>query len=759
MLSKHLVYLAVETLEECSKRGTSCKNVLYQLRKERRLNERQWKLLYAVVMQTRKYATLLKETVELLPESLQSSLYRCFDCRQWLLWLFLYDLLLGKNEIGSTLADSVVEVCSQENVLLLRQCLETAKNSIPLTDQPAWLAENIYVYGRVNYVNSSMESVLSSLESSGYCDATRGEQVIVEKDSKRKQLPLEFYKFWLDSDVSSLLVFPCHSRIAEHHLVRLRRELVIQDKASCLVAQGFDAQLGWKVVDACASPGNKSMHLISKGIEQHGEAFYHNPIKVIAIDRDKKRFELLNRTIRNCGYESYIDTQKVDFLEWNDKECQGIILDPSCSGSGLIKRNWTDGLDEKGTRPTRLKQLSFFQKKMLRHALCDFPKCCRVTYSTCSIYKEENEMVIYEVLQQVKDLGWKLTRFLPQWPRRGSLDPLNREEAAACVRTDPKLDHTNGFFVACFERTKTPISDKKRVVIQASDSSHSAYSLKRLGSSCSIVLVLDGADERKTAIIYSPTSHKRIDELPLYGETETVSGKVVIAVKEGKSLQHMGIRIEFIGAIEMLYDRESSQEFTSLVRELEDPAYDTYNGVNVRLRYFLRVTVERPPYIPNIVKEYDMAVAHFQEEPQVNNTIRMEVGIEDSLHIEFEYKKSKLHLSDVVLGKVYFLQVRIKIKRMELEIKRRESAGTGVHAVNEMDTLAKFEIMDGSPVRGESIPVRMFLSAYPSLTPTYKNVNNKFSVKYFLNLVLVDEDDRRYFKQHEIFLWRTVTTS
>jgi len=37
----------------------------------------------------------------------------------------------------------------------------------------------------------------------------------------------------------------------------------------------------------------------------------------------------------------------------------------------------------------------------------------------------------------------------------------------------------------------------------------------------------------------------------------------------------------------------------------------------------------------------------------------MEVGIEDSLHIEFEYKKSKLHLSDVVLGKVYFLQVRI----------------------------------------------------------------------------------------------------
>jgi len=33
-------------------------------------------------------------------------------------------------------------------------------------------------------------------------------------------------------------------------------------------------------------------------------------------------------------------------------------------------------------------------------------------------------------------------------------------------------------------------------------------------------------------------------------------------------------------------------------------------------------------------------------------------------------------------------------------------------------------------------------------------VNDVFSVKYFLNLVLVDEDDRRYFKQQEVIFWR-----
>jgi hypothetical protein len=47
---------------------------------------------------------------------------------------------------------------------------------------------------------------------------------------------------------------------------------------------------------------------------------------------------------------------------------------------------------------------------------------------------------------------------------------------------------------------------------------------------------------------------------------------------------------------------------------------------------------------------------------------------------------------------------------------------------------------------GESIPIRLFLTPF-ELTPTYRNVHSKFSLKYYLNLVLVDEEDRRYFKQ------------
>lgn len=133
--------------------------------------------------------------------------------------------------------------------------------------------------------------------------------------------------------------------------------------------------------------------------------------------------------------------------------------------------------------------------------------------------------------------------------------------------------------------------------------------------------------------------------------------------------------------------------------------------------------------------------------------VQMEVGIEDCLHIEFEYGRDSYHLNDTVIGKINFLLVRIKLKHMELEIKRRETVGGGMNARLESTTVAKFEIMDGAPARGESIPIRLYLSPY-ALTPTYENVHNKFGVKYSINLVLVDEEDRRYFKQQDIKLYR-----
>ncbi|GAB5036556.1 vacuolar protein sorting 26 [Nannochloropsis oceanica] len=287
------------------------------------------------------------------------------------------------------------------------------------------------------------------------------------------------------------------------------------------------------------------------------------------------------------------------------------------------------------------------------------------------------------------------------------------------------------------------------------------------GPQARVNIKLTGVDSRLKKEMSSGKGTTHL--LPIYQTHEGVSGTVEIVLAPGKKLEHLGIKIELVGAIEMLNDRTSTYEFTSLVKELEtagvlysdkqysfdfatvDKPYDSYTGLNVRLRYFLKVTVTRQ-YAPNILAEQELVVQSTAEPPPSQSSIKMEVGIEDCLHIEFEYDKQKYHLKDVILGKIYFLLVRIKIKHMELAIIRRESAGTGSNVTNESETLCKFEVMDGAPVKGECIPLRLFLSSI-DLTPTYRSVNNRFSVRYYLNLVLVDEEDRRYFKQQEVVFY------
>jgi hypothetical protein len=60
--------------------------------------------------------------------------------------------------------------------------------------------------------------------------------------------------------------------------------------------------------------------------------------------------------------------------------------------------------------------------------------------------------------------------------------------------------------------------------------------------------------------------------------------------------------------------------------------------------------------------------------------------------------------------------------------------------------------MDGCPIQGDVVLIRLYLSGV-DLTPSYKNINNRLQVKYFTNLVLLDEDNRKYFKQHDIEIY------
>ena len=190
------------------------------------------------------------------------------------------------------------------------------------------------------------------------------------------------------------------------------------------------------------------------------------------------------------------------------------------------------------------------------------------------------------------------------------------------------------------------------------------------------------------------------------------------------------ICVEFL---EIVNDRSAVYEFVNLSKILSSPgdltentsldfmfpnvekAFESYLGTNVKLRYlfndrleiivllvrcryFLRLVIIKR--FSNLTYERDICVQQIAEYPEMNNSLKMEVGIEDALHIEFEYNKSKYHLKDVIVGKINFLLVRIKIKHMEISIIKRESSGNGGNAYTENETIAKYEIMDGAPVRG-----------------------------------------------------------
>ena len=323
-----------------------------------------------------------------------------------------------------------------------------------------------------------------------------------------------------------------------------------------------------------------------------------------------------------------------------------------------------------------------------------------------------------------------------------------------------------------------------------------------------IEINFDGEDSREIIEVNSTKGRK--ERLPVYKDGETVKGTLIVRTRDNKKVEHNGVRVQLLGTIETHHEGNiNNDDFLSFAQELAAPGtlqksinypfefrnvekmYESYRGMNVRLRYYLKVTVsmkssdiikEREIWVyqysnlNNLLAESDSKTTQIPVDKNQSNdkdnkgnnndnnksqsppssaisTVKMDVGIENCLHIEFEYSKNKYPLKGVIVGRIYFLLVRLKIKHMELSLIRRETVGSGTNQSSESKTVVRFEIMDGAPVKGETIPIRLFLGGF-DLVPTYRDVNKKFSTRTFLSLVLIDEDARRYFKQSEIILYR-----
>ncbi|CBN78702.1 conserved unknown protein [Ectocarpus siliculosus] len=464
--------------------------------------------LYAMVSETLRYKPLLDQLV--VKADTTGTLFSDEHMREKEQgYIMLYEMLLGKGSIqgGGKLKRHLMQYKAR-----LEECLAEAKVSAGLSKDasnesllPKSARRHIFPrYARVNLVAcpEGAKGVAAALQKEGYAAK-------------------------VDGVVPSLLVLPPGTDLHDHAMVKDGR-LVLQDKSSCFSAEALlgqeacaaagatrDARAEWRggdVIDACAAPGNKTMHAASLLHERASAAAAASAAssgggsagagkvadrsntgkraKVFAFDKDLRRLALMRRRVDDSGASAggAIETRLQDFLEVDPADRRyskvtAILLDPSCSGSGIVSapdrlhENQGDADEGEGAPGgdreegrSRVARLAAFQLQGLLKAM-SFPQVQRVCYSTCSVHAVENEDVVAKALDQqptpsplttastasasaaASSERFELSRCLSRWPRRGlAVSGLSKAQAACLARTDPFEDETNGFFVAVFER-------------------------------------------------------------------------------------------------------------------------------------------------------------------------------------------------------------------------------------------------------------------------------------------------------------------
>ncbi|NXQ35204.1 NSUN5 methyltransferase, partial [Alaudala cheleensis] len=414
--------------------------------------------LYALVSETLRYASVLEKLLDgaaLLQAEKKLA--------PQLAKVLVYDLLFGKGlkcggrwkalarrhraRLEAELARMKVrhKVSCNEDLLAPEKAVSAAASQVPR-------------YVRVNTLKTCVDDAIDFFKRQGY--AYLGKAASVEELKA-----LSGKKFMLDLHLPELLVFPSQTDFHDN-LLYTSGHIILQDKASCLPAFLLGPVAGSHVIDACAAPGNKTSHLA---------AILKNKGQIFAFDVDPKRIATMNTLLTRAGVTGCQLAQQ-DFLTVDPKDPKysrvtHILLDPSCSGSGMRLQllTWSQdvgvqtpgdrsclaGMVTRGPREDaapsteRLQALAGFQRRVLNHAL-SFPALWRLVYSTCSLHQEENEDVVQAVLQ---DWGsaFRLVTAFPSWPCRG-LAAFSGAES--CLRASPAETLTHGFFVAVLERCK-----------------------------------------------------------------------------------------------------------------------------------------------------------------------------------------------------------------------------------------------------------------------------------------------------------------
>ncbi|KAI9580441.1 28S rRNA (cytosine-C(5))-methyltransferase [Glossina fuscipes] len=252
---------------------------------------------------------------------------------------------------------------------------------------------------------------------------------------------LEENEYMVDMHVDDLLIFHNKQKYfwATHEYTESKK-FMLQDKATCLAAKILNPPIGSIILDMCAAPGMKTIHL-SNLVKNQGTIY--------AIEKDAERYRLLRSMTKKVKCKN-IKPIEADVLTITPEECpdvEYILLDPPCSGSGMQNRMC---LNSEVDDAQRLQKLGGLQIKLLSHAM-NFPHVKRIVYSTCSIHKEENEDVVKKCLYlnpTFKLLSAKKA-LRNKWCNLGD---RQYDFGKKCLYSRPEKDLTIGMFIAIFEK-------------------------------------------------------------------------------------------------------------------------------------------------------------------------------------------------------------------------------------------------------------------------------------------------------------------
>ena len=286
---------------------------------------------------------------------------------------------------------------------------------------------------------------------------------------------------------------------------------------------------------------------------------------------------------------------------------------------------------------------------------------------------------------------------------------------------------------------------------------------------CKIILNENQFRHRHKIIDYKKNISKRY---PTFFTDENIEGKIELKLKK-QNFEHNGIRAELHGVIEKYNIINSTiTEFTNLGIEILRPGiiedlsatipfsfkntkliYESYKGLYAQVKYFIKIIINT-----NLIYyTYEEEFAAVNPKNDVilmenDDSIKMSVGLQNLLSIDFELEHINYNCRGTIKGLITFNYIHLPIKYVEVQLLKNERVFNDNNR-KEPVIIEDIELIDGNPDKNDTIPFRIFLKSY-NLTPTYKNINNIFSVKYYVNLIIGDFEKNTYFKQTEIKLFR-----